>query len=221
MTGYRFTEHIKGYALGATLQPWRPQFTTIISWVPEGSRVLDIGCGDGVLGVKLIREKNCRVWGFDLDPTGVAEAKRKGVHAVTHDANMSFPYKARQFDIVICNELLEFVSDPNLVVSEALRVSKKTVIMEFPNFGFWLYRLELLLGRFPRLALYGHRWWNTRQIKFFSYHDFLSLPVMKKAYVSRIAGIDWRNRRVSWFASRFPNFFARSVLIILEKNTRL
>lgn len=221
MTGYRFTEHTKGYALGATLQPWRPQFTAITAWVPEGSRVLDIGCGDGVLGAKLLREKNCRVWGFDLDPTGVAEAKRKGVRAVIHDTSLPFPYKAGRFDVAICNELLEFVTDPNLVVSEALRVSKKTVIMEFPNVGFWLYRLELVFGRFPRLALYGHRWWNTGQIKFFSYADFLTLPVLKKTTIRRVAGIDWKNRRVSRLASRFPNMFARSVLVMLEKNTRL
>lgn len=215
---YRFTEHDRGYREKHTLQPWRPQYETIISWVPSGSHVLDIGCGDGVLGASLIKEKNCRVWGFDLDPIGVAEAKRKGLRAVVHDADMPFPYKAKQFDVAICNELLEFVTDPNLVVSEALRVSKKTAIMEFPNFGFWVYRLELLFGRFPRLALYGHRWWNTRQTKFFTYRDFLSLPIMKKARMCRIAGIDWRNRRVSWLASRFPNFFARSVMIAVQKN---
>lgn len=201
-----------------TLQPWRPQYKTIISWVPVGANVLDIGCGDGVLGDTLIREKNCRVWGFDLDPIGVNEANRKGIHAVVHDASKQFPYKNRQFDVAICNEVLEFVEDPNRTVSEALRVAK-AVIIEFPNFGFWFYRLEMLFGRFPQLALYGHRWWDTRQIKFFSYNDFSALPIMKKVRIEHMAGIDWKNRRVSWLASRFPNIFARSVIAKLQRNT--
>lgn len=213
---YRFTEHDKGYAVGKTLQPFRPQFAQIVSWVPRGLTVLDIGCGDGVLGATLIKEKSCHVWGFDLDSIGVKEAKRKGVRAVVHNANKRFPYKTNQFDVAICNEVLEFVEDPNLVISEALRVAG-TAIIEFPNFGFWLYRIQLLLGHFPRFALYGHQWWNTRQTKFFSYADFLQLPSMQHTTIGRIAGIDWRNRGVSYLATRLPNLFARSVIIEIKK----
>ena len=215
MNAYRFTEHTKGYRAGRTLQPWRPQFTTILSWVPTNARVLDIGCGDGVLGATLIKEKFCRVRGFDLDPVGVAEANRKGVRAVVHDANNPFPFKKKRFDVALCNEVLEFTEDPNAVISEALRVSKSAII-EFPNFGFWFYRLEMLIGHFPRLALYGHRVWETRQTRFFTYSDFLTFPAVKKARIVRIAGIDWKNRRVSLLASRFPNLFARSVILELS-----
>lgn len=211
---YRFSEHGDGYRVGFALRPWRPQYSTIVAWTPPGSRVLDAGCGDGVLGQKLINEKGCTVFGFDLDRVGVAAAKRRGVRARVHDANRPFPYKKAQFDVVICNEVLEFVQNPNFVVSEILRVGR-TAVIEFPNFGFWFYRFQALTGRFPTLALYGHSVWETRQTKFFTYADVLAFPALKKARVTRRAGIDWKNRRVSWLATRFPNFFARSVILEL------
>lgn len=213
---YRFTEHGVGYRLGQTLQSWRPQFDTIVSWAAPKSSVLDVGCGDGVLGARLLKEKHCTVFGFDLDPVGVAEAKRRGVSARLHNADEPFPYKKGQFDLIICNEVLEFVCDPNFVVSEILRVGRQAIV-EFPNFGFWLYRLQLLCGRFPSLALYGHPWWETRQTKFFTFADFLKLPAMKSVTVIRIAGTNWKNRSVSYLATRLPNFFARSVILLLTR----
>ena len=80
MSKYRFDEHGKEYQLGYTLQPWRPQFPIILSWIKSGSKVLDVGCGDGVLGEKLITQKRCRVFGLDLDEIGVKEAKRNLSH---------------------------------------------------------------------------------------------------------------------------------------------
>lgn len=216
MRTYRFTEHKQGYRKGTSLVSWRPQFATILSWIPRGATIVDAGCGDGVLGTKLISEKQCRVLGFDLDAVGVQEAKRKGIRAILHDANYRFPYKTKQVDIVVCNELLEFVDDPNYVVSEILRVGKAAII-EFPNFGFWVYRLELLMGRFPRLALYGHKVWETRQTKFFTFADFLQFPAMKHVTIARCAGIDWKNRRVSRLATLLPNLFARSVLVEIKQ----
>lgn len=211
MARYRFSEFGQ-YKIGKALTPFRPQFPVIISWVKTGSNVLDVGCGDGVLGQRLIQEKRCHVHGIDLDEIGVAEAKRRGIDARVGDADDGLPFKAHSFDVVICNELLEFVRNPNFVISECLRVGK-TAIIEFPNFGFWFYRLQTLAGRFPTLALYGYSVWGTRQTKFFTYADFLRFPALKNARITRLAGIDWKNRRVSYLGTRFPNLFARSVLL--------
>lgn len=202
--------------MGKALRPWRPQFSIIVAWVKEGSKVLDIGCGDGVLGEKLIREKKCQVYGVDLDEIAVKEARRRGLKTDILDINDGLPFKDKSFDIVICNELLEFVNKPDFVVSECLRVGKVAII-EFPNFGFWFYRLQLLLGRFPQKALYGYEWWNTHQVKFFALSDFLSLPSVKDAKIKKLVCIDWRNRDVSFLAKLNPNFFGRSCIIKLEK----
>lgn len=215
MDRYRFYEHKVGYKVGHTLQPYRPQYPVIISWVARGAKVLDVGCGDGVLGEKLIKEKNCNVFGFDLDEIGVKEARRKGLKARVWDADKKFPYKSKSFDVVVCNEVLEYVTRPNFVVVEILRVGRKAII-EFPNFGFWFYRLQLLMGRFPSFALYGHQWWETQMIRFPSLADFLQLPAMKGVKVEKMACINWRNRRESFLAKFWPNFFGRSCVLEIK-----
>lgn len=212
MKAYQYDEHGLSYQLGKCLRPWRPEFPIIARWVKRGSRVLDAGCGDGVLGEKLIKEKRCTVFGFDLDRIGVQEARRRGIEAIVHDADNKFPYKDKQFDVVVSNGLSPFVVKPNSVVSELKRVGK-TAIVSFPNFGFWFYRLEMLLGKFPSFALYGHTWWTTRQIKFFSFADFLSLPAMKDTTIKKLVCLDWRNRVPSTLAELSPNLFGRSCII--------
>jgi len=214
---YRFDEHGKGYKLGKTLQSFRPEFSPIISWVQKNSKVLDVGCGDGALGQKLIKEKNCVVFGFDLDAAGVKEAKRKGLEAIVWDANEKFPYPTNSFDVVICNTVLEFIEKPDFAVSELFRVSKKTVIISFPNFGFWFYRLQMLFGNFPSFSLYGHAWWQTRMTTFFSLSDFLKLPFLKGKKPNKSYFIDWKNRDESFLSKFSPNFFSRACILIFTK----
>jgi len=214
MKGYRFDEHGKGYAVGKTLQSYRPQFSILLSLIPKQSKVLDVACGDGVLGEKLIKENNCSVFGIDLDAIGVKESRRKGIKAKQWDANQKFPYPSKSFDVVVCNDSLECMENPNIVVSEMFRVSKNTVIVTFPNFGFWVYRIQMLFGIFPYLSLFGHKWWNTRMIKFFSLKDFLQLPVLKGKKPQKIICINWRNRKISQLSKLFPNLFARSCILI-------
>lgn len=216
MPKYRFDEHGAGYKVGQALQPFRPQFAIILSWVKESSKVLDVGCGDGVLGERLIKQNKCQVFGIDLDEMGVKEAKRRGIKAQVLDMDDGLPFKKNGFDIVILSDVLQYSKKPNFVVSECLRVGK-VVIIQFPNFGFWFYRLQLLFGMFPKLSLYGHTWWNTGQTKFFTLVDFLSLPPMKNAKILRIICIDWQNRNVSFLAKFWPNFFARSCILRIKK----
>lgn len=212
MEKYRYTEHEIGYQVGRALRPWRPQYPIIVSWVKKGAKILDVGCGDGVLGERLIKEKNCTVYGIDLDEVGVAEAKRRGVKAKVWDIDSGLPFGDKSFDVVIANEVLQYTSNPNFVVAELLRVGQTTII-SFPNFGFWLYRILHLSGRFPKIALYGENWWDTNQTKFFSFADFLSLPSMKTVTIEKAAFINWRNRKVSFLARFFPNLFGRSCIL--------
>lgn len=219
MKKYRFDEHGVGYKVGQTLQPFRPQFPIILDWVKQGSSVLDIGCGDGVLGEKLIKQKHCRVFGIDLDKTGVKEAQRRGIKATVYDMDEILPFKNKQFDLVICSDVLQCSLKPDAVVSEALRVAK-LVIIYFPNFGFWFYRLQTLFGHFPALSLYGHTWWNTRQTRFFSLSDFMSLPAMTGVSINRLVCIDWKNRQASLLAKIWPNLFGRACILMVEKTNR-
>lgn len=215
MNNYRYLEHGVGYRVNKTLQPWRPQFSIILSLIKNGSHVLDVGCGDGVLGELLIKKKKCTVKGVEVDEVGVKKARKRGIDARVLDINEGLPFKRNSFDVVVCNEVLQYIDNPDFVVSETLRVGKK-VIIAFPNFGFWAYRLEHLLGRFPKLSLYGHTWWETNQTKFFSLSDFLDLPSLQKVRIKKLVCIDWKNREVSLLAKINPNFFGRSCILELE-----
>lgn len=209
---YRFNEHGVGYQKGKFLQTYRPQFLIIVDWVKKNSSVLDVGCGDGVLGEKLIREKNCQVAGIDLDENGVEEAKRHKIKAKIGNVDDGLPYPDQSFDVVVCNELLQYVESPNFVVSEILRVGK-SVIISFPNFGFWFYRLQFLLGRFPSLSLFGHKWYEAHLMRYFTINDFYNLPAMKNVMVIKKLSINWRNRKPSFLGRFFPNFFGRSCIL--------
>lgn len=213
---YKFTEHGVGYKVGRALQPWRPQNPVILKWVAHGTKVLDAGCGDGVLGELLAKRNSCTVYGFDLDPIGVKEAKRRGVSARVWDAEKKFPYRTGAFDYVILSDLIQLISNPDQLVRESLRTGRK-VIVQFPNFGFWYYRLEHILGHFPAFSLYGHQWWNTSITKFLSLADFYALPAMKNVRVTRLESIDWKNRKVSILAKLWPNFFGRTSILEIEK----
>jgi methionine biosynthesis protein MetW len=212
---YRFHEHGVGYQKGKFLQSYRPQFSIIIDWIKKNSSVLDVGCGDGVLGDRLIRDKNCKVSGIDLDENGIKEALRHKIKAVVGNVDDGLPYPDQSFDVVVCNEVLQYVNNPDLVVSELLRVGK-TVIISFPNFGFWLYRIQMLTGRFPNLSLFGHTWWNSHLTRMFSINDFLQLPAMKDIKISKQVTINWKNRKPSFFGRFFPNFFGRSCILKIK-----
>lgn len=216
MAGYRYEEKGETYQSGKTLRSWRPQFPVILSWINKGSKVLDVGCGDGALGEFLIRDKDCLVHGIDLDPVGVAEARRRGVKARVFDADEGLPFKSKSFDVAIVCGLLELLRKPDFVVAETLRVSER-VIFSISNFGFWLYRLENLFGKFPSFALYGHTWWETDQITFFSLSDFLALPSLQNTTIKGLSCIDWKNKEVSQLAKLNPNLFGRNCIIEIEK----
>lgn len=214
MADYRFEELGKHYRVGKTLCKWRPQWDIFVSWIDQGSKVLDLGCGDGVLGEMLIKQKKCKVFGTEPDKMAVKESQRRGIKAILHDANFKLPYKDKSFDYVICNEVIQLLNNPELALSECLRVGKVAII-EFPNFGFGFYRLEMLFGNFPKKALFGYTPFNSCQIRFFSYSEFMRLKVMRNVKVIKQVFINWRNRKISILAKINPNFFGRSCILMI------
>lgn len=132
-------------------------------WVGEGARVLDLGCGRGVLLAHLARTRGADVVGVDLDPDKVVECVRRGVTA--HQGDMleflrGFPDAA--FDHVICSRTVEELHDPGAVLLEAARVGR-SVLVGFVNGGYWRNRVAHLLGgRRVRNEVYPQPWWASR-----------------------------------------------------------
>ena len=151
----------------------RLDYELIESLIPDGAKVLDLGCGDGQLLADLIEYKGCEGRGIERDDEAVLECVKRGV-AVYHGdmlEGMSF-YRDGHFDVVILSQTLQQTLDPPHVIHEMLRVGKRAII-SFPNFGHWRVRLQLLgAGRMPHNRLLPYHWYNTPNVHFCTVRDF-------------------------------------------------
>lgn len=145
----------------------------IFDLIPRGSRVLDLGCGNGDLLLQLSQEKNCYIQGMEIDPEAVCECISKGIPVIQADIDNGLKYyENNYFDFVILNKTLQATHKPLPVMKEALRVGKK-VIVSFPNFGHYSIRSQLFfLGRMPRSRDLPYEWYNTPNIHLVTIKDF-------------------------------------------------
>jgi methionine biosynthesis protein MetW len=151
----------------------RLDYELIESLVPEGAKVLDLGCGDGQLLADLIEFKGCEGRGIEIDEAAVLECVKRGL-AVYHGdmiEGMEY-YRQGHFDVVILSQTLQQTMDPPHVMREMLRVGRRAII-SFPNFGHWGVRLKLLwTGRMPRSPALPHHWYNTPNVHLCTVKDF-------------------------------------------------
>jgi methionine biosynthesis protein MetW len=166
----------------------RLDYELIEALVPRGSRVLDLGCGDGQLLAELCGNKECEARGIEINEQAVLAAIRRGV-AVYHGdmlEGLGF-YDDDVFDVVILSQTLQQTSDPVRVIQEMLRVGR-TAIISFPNFGYWHVRLQLLFtGRMPKDSLLPYDWFNTPNVHLCTVTDFRKL--CEEQHLERMAEI--------------------------------
>ena len=195
----------------------RIEFEIIASMVEYNSSVLDLGCGDGTLGEKLIKERNCKVVGVDISEVAVKYAQRKGVNAIVGDLDEPLNFDDNTY-VILC-DVLEHLFDPMFALKEALRVSKKYVIVAFPNFAYLPARFELLfMGRFPRYPLFGYKWYNTQHIRLFSYKDFKEVLKELNFNIKVVYEKHVCSRKIPEILSRlFPNLFAIVCIMKIDK----
>jgi len=150
-------------------------YEKIIEVIAENARVLDLGCGDGELLVKLIRRKNITGVGVDIDQANIIECIRKGLTVFQGDIDEGLvEYPDKSYDYVVLNQTLQVTRRPDYVIREMLRVGRKAIV-SFPNFGFWRARCQLFFsGRMPRLerGLLPFRWYETPNIHMLTIKDF-------------------------------------------------
>ena len=206
-----------GYAKREGAPVDRPEYATLIGWTPPKSRLLDLGCGDGSLGARLVRERGCTVTGIDIDPTAVEIARARGLDARVADLDAGLPFPDALFDVAIMNVTLQMVYRPGYVMAELLRVSRVALIT-FPNFAHWVARLQLLAGRFPRRPLYGRHWYDTRHIHLFSWLDFRDLVRELGADVTAQRHFGHDSRTPSRLAEAWPNLFASICLARVQRS---
>ncbi len=195
----------------------RIDHSIILDLVPSGARVLDLGCGDGALLEKLVRQKGVTGRGVEISEEGVRECIARGLTVLQGDIDQGLrDYPDRSFDYVILNQTLQAVRKPDVVLGEMLRVGRKGIV-GFPNFAYWRLRLYLLFrGRMPKTEFLPFEWYDTPNIHFCSIADFRSycasagLTVEKRVYLSTDQG-----GRV--LRGVRPNLFAETAVYQLSK----
>lgn len=197
----------------------RPEFDCIVEIVEPGSRVLDLGCGDGALLLRLVREKGVRGRGIEASEQLVSECIGKHLSVYHGDIEQAITnYPDGVFDYVILNKTLQVTRQPRLIIREMLRVGKKAII-SFPNFAHWKIRFQLLLwGKMPKSKILPFEWYDTPNIHLTTIRDFKllckkeKLSILKEFYITERES--WIPR---WAVNLLPNFLAEVGVFLLKK----
>ena len=151
----------------------RPDLAIIAANVTPGSRVLDVGCGDGALMAALRDEHGVDARGLEIDPANVAAAVGRGLSVIQGDADTDLSdYPADAFDFAILSQTLQTTHRPDQVLDQLLRIGRRAFV-SFPNFAHWRVRLSLLWGgRMPVTRLLPLAWYETPNIHHVTVDDF-------------------------------------------------
>jgi len=153
----------------------RVDFSLISSWVPAGSRVLDLGCGQGTLLKGLATSKNCRIQGVEVDSQSQLAAVRDGVPVIGMDIDKELNlFRDASYDVVILSRTLQAVRYPAVVLRHMMRIAPVGIV-SMPNFGYWRNRMRLLAGRAPVSKDLPYAWHDSPNVHFGSCKDLESL----------------------------------------------
>ena len=172
--------------MNAQLASLRPDLALIAAHVAAGSRVLDIGCGDGALMAALRDKRQCDARGMEIDPANVAECVARGLSVIQGDADADLAfYPDQSFDYAILSQTLQTTMRPDRVLEELLRIGRHAFV-SFPNFAHWRVRASLLLGgRMPVTRLLPVAWYETPNIHHVTVGDFRALVAERGIKVER------------------------------------
>jgi len=199
--------------------PVRVDFKVIASLIKSGTRVLDVGCGDGALLDLLAARRGVDGRGVELSQQGVDQCLIKGLSVVQGDADRDLVYYPDDgFDYVILSQTLQATHNPKQVLHELLRIGRRAVV-SIPNFGYWRVRASLLFGgRMPVTKELPYSWYDTPNIHFCTIADFLDMVEEIGATVEKAVVLNRNGQRVTF---RLPwstlNLFGQQAVFLLRR----
>ena len=185
---------------------------SIARLVPPGSRVLDLGCGDGALLAHLQAERGCTGYGIEIADANVLACVRRGVNVIqlNLDEGLSM-FGDASFDVVLQIDTLQHLRNAETMLRETVRVGR-TGIVAFPNFAHWPNRLSVLGGRMPVTRRLPYQWYDTPNIRVGTFADFRVLAERNAIRVLDAFGLQ-DGRELRWL----PNLRASTAVFRLER----
>lgn len=149
----------------------RKDLALVASLIPDGSRVLDIGCGSGNLLSHLMQQQGCRGTGVEIDPEKVLAAIRLGVPVIELDINHELDeFSNDSYDLVVLSRTLQTVRYPDRVLRHMSRIADR-LIVSVPNFGWYPHRLRMLAGRLPMGKDLPYNWYDSPNVRYTTLRD--------------------------------------------------
>lgn len=194
----------------------RIDLNEIQHWIKQGSRILDLGCGDGTLLKFLIDTKQVQGYGLEIDAAQINTCIDKGLNVIEQNLDRGLGnFADKSFDTVLMTQALQTLHFPHLVLDEMLRVGKECIVT-FPNFGHWKARFYLATrGRMPVSDLLPYEWYDTPNIHFCTFKDFevlcreRNIKVINREVVNEQSGQTLKDF--------MPNLFGETAIYHLSK----
>lgn len=196
----------------------RVDLVLISEMVEKGTRVLDVGCGDGALLRLLTDERRVDARGIELSQHGVNQCVAQGLSVIQGDADRDLVnYPDDAFDYVILSRTIQATLRPRDVLEQLLRIGRRAIV-SFPNFGHWRVRLDLTLhGRMPVTDYLPEKWYESPNIHFCTIRDFTDLCADLNAVVERQIALNAQGRQMSLQSLALANLFGEQAVFVLHR----
>ena len=180
--------------------------------VPVGSRVLDLGCGDGAMLDHLQRTRACTGYGIEIDDANVLACVQRGVNVIRLNLDEGLAlFGDQSFDVVLQIDTLQHLRNAETMLRETARVGRIGIVA-FPNFAHWPNRLSVLLGRMPVTRRLPYQWYDTPNIRVGTLADFDALARKNGLLIQDAFGLE-QGRVLRWM----PNARASTAVFVFTR----
>ena len=167
----------------------------IAEWIKPGSRVLDLGCGDGTMMAHLQQKYDVWGYGLEIDEENIVKCIASGVNVIQTDLDAGLSeFDEESFDYVIMTQTLQAIRYPDRLLNDMLRIGREGIVT-FPNMGHWKCRLQIALkGMMPKSRTLPYEWYNTPNIHMCTLKDFESLCRKVNIEILQCTTVDYAHR---------------------------